>query len=51
MCSKKRGKHAIDIARATQIHGMMIRTALESAQPVETKALKPLKGESYMPKV
>jgi hypothetical protein len=30
---------------------MMIHTALKSAQAVETKAVKPLEGENYTPKV
>lgn len=41
----------IGFAHATQIPGMMIHTTLKSAQGVETKAIKPLKGENYMPKV
>jgi hypothetical protein len=51
MCCKKRGKHEIDIERATQFPDMMIHTTLKSAQAVETKAVKPLKGENYMPKM
>lgn len=39
MCHKKRRKHAIDIAHAIQIPGMMIRTDLKSAQEIETKAV------------
>jgi hypothetical protein len=30
---------------------MMIHAALRSAQTVETKAVKPLEGENYTPKV
>jgi hypothetical protein len=51
ICSKTRGEHAIDIAPATQIPGMMIHAALKSAQTGEIKAVKPLKGENYTPKV
>jgi hypothetical protein len=41
VCCKKRGERAIDIARAIHIPVTMIRTALKSAQAVETKAIKP----------
>jgi hypothetical protein len=51
VCCKKRGEHAIGIARATQIPGMIIHTALKSAQAVETTAVKLLEGENYTPKV
>jgi hypothetical protein len=51
MSCKKRGEPAIDIARATQIPDIMIHITLKSAQGVETKAVKPLEGENYMPKV
>jgi hypothetical protein len=39
ICCKKRGERAIDVARATQIPGIMIHTALKSGQAVETKAV------------
>jgi hypothetical protein len=51
ICCNQRGEHAIDIVHATQIPGMMIHTALKSAQAVETNAVKPPEGENYMPKV
>jgi hypothetical protein len=38
-------------AHATPIPKMMIHTTLKSAQAVETKDVKPLKGENYTPKV
>lgn len=47
VCCKKRGEHAIGFAHASQIPGMLIHAALKSAQAVETKAVKPLKGENY----
>jgi hypothetical protein len=47
----QRGECAIGITHATQIPDMMIHTTLKSAQVVETKAVKPLKGENYTPQL
>jgi hypothetical protein len=51
ICCKKRGKHEIDIALATQIPDMMVHATLKIAQTIETKAVKPLEGQNYMSKV
>jgi hypothetical protein len=51
MWREKRGERATDIARAIHIPEMMIYTTLKSAQEIETKAIKPLEGENYTPKV
>jgi hypothetical protein len=51
MCCKKRREHAIDIAHAIHIPVMMIYAAFKSAEAVETKGVKPLKGENYTPKL